>query len=146
MAEQTHHGSARRRQSGAAVSRSARRKRACSFTGSSVSAKDRSRGDEATLANNETIVTVDRGSGPYRVLYVSGRPNWEYKFLHRAVEGDDQTQLVGLIRIAKREPKFEFRGRSGESSNPLFRGFGNQSKEDDRALRSAGARAARDRG
>ena len=85
---------------------------------------------EATLANNETVVVVDRGAGPHRVLYVSGRPNWEYKFLHRAVEGDDQTQLVGLIRIANREPKFSFRGRAGEESNPLFRGFGNQSKED----------------
>lgn len=85
---------------------------------------------EATLVNNESIVTVDRGAGPYRILYVSGRPNWEYKFLHRAVEGDDQTQLVGLIRIANREPKFTFRGRAGESSNPLFRGFGNQSKEE----------------
>lgn len=85
---------------------------------------------EATLANNETIVTVDRGSGTQRLLYVSGRPNWEYKFLHRAIEGDSQTQLVGLVRIAKREPKFEFRGREGESSNPLFRGFGNQSKEE----------------
>jgi hypothetical protein len=86
--------------------------------------------DEATLANNETIVTVDRGAGPYRVLYVSGRPNWEYKFLRRAVEEDAEMQLVGLLRIAKREPKFEFRGRTGESSNPLFRGFGNQSKEE----------------
>ena len=85
---------------------------------------------EATTANNETIVTVDRGRGPHRILYVSGRPNWEYKFLARAVEGDDQTQLVALVRIAKREAKFEFRGRTGESSNPLFRGFGNQSKEE----------------
>ncbi|MDR3401305.1 MAG: glutamine amidotransferase [Chthoniobacter sp.] len=85
---------------------------------------------EVTLANNESIITIDRGAGPYRMLYVSGRPNWEYKFLHRAVEADDQTQLVGLIRIANREPKFTFRGRAGESSNPLFRGFGNQSKED----------------
>ncbi len=94
-----------------------------------VSAKNNA-ADEATLANNETVVTVDRGTGPHRVLYVSGRPNWEYKFLQRAVTGDDQTQLVGLIRIAKREPKFEFKGRAGESSNPLFRGFGNQSKEE----------------
>ena len=86
--------------------------------------------DEATLANNDTIVTVDRGTGPHRILYVSGRPNWEYKFLQRAIVGDDQTQLIGLIRIAKREPKFDFRGRTGESSNPLFRGFGNQSKEE----------------
>jgi uncharacterized membrane protein len=85
---------------------------------------------EVTMANNESIVTVDRGKGPYRVLYVSGRPNWEYKFLRRAIESEEQTQLVALIRIAKREPKFEFRGRAGESSNPLFRGFGNQSKEE----------------
>jgi uncharacterized membrane protein len=85
---------------------------------------------EVTMANNEAVVTVDRGSGPYRVLYVSGRPNWEYKFLRRALDGEEQTQLVALIRIAKREPKFEFRGRAGESSNPLFRGFGNQSKEE----------------
>ncbi len=85
---------------------------------------------EITMANNEAIVTVDRGGGPYRVLYVSGRPNWEYKFLRRAMDGEEQTQLVALIRIAKREPKFEFRGRAGESSNPLFRGFGNQSKEE----------------
>jgi len=85
---------------------------------------------EATLANNSRVVVVDRGRGPYRILYVAGRPNWEYKFLQRAVAEDDQVQLVGLIRIARREPKFEFRGRAGESSNPLFRGFGNQSKEE----------------
>ncbi len=85
---------------------------------------------EATLANNSRVLVVDRGRGPYRILYVSGRPNWEYKFLHRALEEDDQIQLVGLIRIAKREPRFDFRGRVGESSNPLFRGFGNQSKEE----------------
>ncbi|MGB0578295.1 MAG: glutamine amidotransferase [Limisphaerales bacterium] len=85
---------------------------------------------EATLANNSRIIAVDRGSGPYRVLYVSGRPNWEFKFLSRSLKPDDQTDLVGLVRIAKREPKFVFRGRIGESSNPLFRGFGNQSEEE----------------
>ena len=31
---------------------------------------------EATLANNSRVVVVDRGRGPYRILYVSGRPNW----------------------------------------------------------------------
>lgn len=78
---------------------------------------------EATLDNNERAVAVDRRKGPYRVLYVSGRPNWEYKFLRRALEPDTEVQVVGLIRIAKREPKFEWRGRAGETSNPLFRGF-----------------------
>jgi len=85
---------------------------------------------EATLANNTRLVTVDRPAGPYRVLYVSGRPNWEFKFLRRAVAGDDQVQLVALLRIAKREPKFSFLGRQGESTNPLYRGFGDQDKEE----------------
>jgi len=89
-----------------------------------------SRSTEATLANNSRVIVVDRGKGPYRILYVAGRPNWEYKFLNRALDSDDQIELTGLIRIAKREPKFDFRGRVGESSNPLFRGFGNQSKDE----------------
>ncbi len=85
---------------------------------------------EATLANNARVFAVDRGQGPFRVLYVSGRPNWEYKFLNRAVQVDEQVQLVALIRVAKREPKFDFRGRAGETSNPLFRGFGSQSPDE----------------
>ena len=85
---------------------------------------------EATLANNARVFVVDRGQGPFRVLYVSGRPNWEYKFLNRAVQIDEQVQMVALIRVAKREPKFDFRGRAGETSNPLFRGFGNQSPDE----------------
>ncbi len=86
--------------------------------------------EEATLANNSRVFAVDRGQGPFRVLYVSGRPNWEFKFLNRAVQIDEQVQLVGLIRVAKREPKFDFRGRAGETSNPLFRGFGDQSPDE----------------
>ncbi|HUY91957.1 MAG TPA: hypothetical protein VMV10_24665 [Pirellulales bacterium] len=85
---------------------------------------------EATLVNNRRLATVDRGGGPYRVLYVSGRPNWEFKFLRRALQEDDEVNLVGLVRIAKKEPKFTFRGRSGESTNPLYRGFGNQGDEE----------------
>jgi hypothetical protein len=85
---------------------------------------------EATLDNNSRLFAVDRRTGPYRVLYVSGRPNWEYKFLRRALTADDEVKLTALIRIAKREPKFQWRGRAGEESNPLFRGFGNQSSEE----------------
>lgn len=84
---------------------------------------------EATLANNRRLATVDRGGGPYRVLYVGGMPNWEFKFLRRAVSADDEVQLVGLVRIAKREPKFTFLSRSGERTNPLFRGFGNTDEQ-----------------
>ncbi|MDI6449918.1 glutamine amidotransferase [Anaerobaca lacustris] len=88
---------------------------------------------EATLANNARTVVVDRGEGPYRILYVAGRPNWEYKFLQRAVSEDDQVQMVGLIRVARREPKYDWRGRSGEQSNPLYRGFDNQDREETEA-------------
>ena len=85
---------------------------------------------EATALNNNRIFVVDRGSGPYRILYVSGRPNWEYKFLKRSIESDLQLELVGLIRIAKREPKFDFRGRTGETNNPLFRGFDSNNEKE----------------
>ena len=84
---------------------------------------------EATLANNRQIVAVDRGQEPFRVLYIGGRPNWEFKFLNRAIGDDPQVHMVSIIRIAKREPKFKFIGRSGESSNPLFSGFGTTDDE-----------------
>ena len=84
---------------------------------------------EATLANNRRIVTVDRGGGPFRVLYLGGRPNWEFKFLRRALDEDDEVKLVGLLRVAKKEPKFTFQDRGGERTNPLFRGFGDKDDE-----------------
>jgi uncharacterized membrane protein len=80
---------------------------------------------EATAANNRRLVAVDRGGGPYRILYVSGRPNWEFKFLRRALADDKDLELVGLIRIAKRQPKFSFRSRDSGSSNQLYDGFEN---------------------
>ncbi len=78
--------------------------------------------DEATTANNHRIFMVDRGRPAYRILYVAGRPNWEFKFLNRALTDDPQLKLDGLIRVAKREPKFDFIGRN-DTSNPLFNGF-----------------------
>ncbi|MBM3853943.1 MAG: hypothetical protein FJ399_12440, partial [Verrucomicrobia bacterium] len=99
-------------------------------TGGAAPASAPAAEEEATLANNARVVAVDRGQGPFRVLYVSGRPNWEFKFLNRAVQVDEQVQMVALIRVAKREPKFDFRGRAGETSNPLFRGFGSQSPDE----------------
>ena len=84
---------------------------------------------EATILNNERTIVVDRGQGPFRVLYVTGRPNWELKFMRRAVQEDPELDLVALVRIAKREAKFSFRGREGQQSNSLFRGF--ESQDDD---------------
>ena len=83
---------------------------------------------EATQANNTITAVVDQGGGPFRILYVSGRPNWEFKFLRRALQEEDELDLVGLIRIARRA-RFDFRGRT-ESSNPLFRGFGEEDEDE----------------
>lgn len=85
--------------------------------------------DEATLENNRRIVTVDRTSGPYRILYVAGRPNWEFKFMRRALEEDAEVQLVSLIRIANKEPKFSFRDKGVNDTNPLFAGLGSDEEE-----------------
>lgn len=90
----------------------------------SVSPRNATAEPEATLLNNRRLVMLNRGRTAYRILYVGGRPNWEFKFLNRALLDDPQLQLVGLLRLAKREPKFEFLGRAGEAGNPLFRGFG----------------------
>jgi len=85
---------------------------------------------EATQANNSRTVVVNLNDKPYRILYVSGRPNWEYKFLQRALSEDEQIHLVGLLRVALREPKYDWRGRRGETSNPLYRGFDRQNEEE----------------
>jgi uncharacterized membrane protein len=84
---------------------------------------------EQTLANNDRLVVVDQGGGPYRVLYASGRPNWEFKFLRRAVEDDDQVQLVGLLRIARKQPKFDFQAARSGRRSPFYQGFENPDDE-----------------
>jgi uncharacterized membrane protein len=99
----------------------------CAFPASDEAKHERGEGDaptsEQTLANNSRLIVVDQGAGPYRVLYVSGRPNWEFKFLRRALADDEQIQLVGMIRIARRQPKFDFRSSRAQSTSPLFDGF-----------------------
>lgn len=87
---------------------------------------------EATLANNRRTLVVDRGAGPYRILYVAGRPNWEFKFLNRALAEDPQVQLVGLIRVAKREPKFDFRSAAAGDVNKFYKGFDKVGEETER--------------
>lgn len=84
---------------------------------------------EATIVNNQRLAVVDRGRGPFRILYVTGRPNWELKFLRRSIQEDNELELVALVRIAKREAKFTFLGRDGQKSNSLFRGF--ETQDDD---------------
>ena len=101
---------------------------------------------EATAANNARSVLVPRPRGPARLLYVGGRPNWEYKFLRRALERDRLLELVALLRVAPREPKFAFLTRKGEAINPLFRGFGASADDaerfDEAVLQRMGTRDA----
>ncbi len=78
---------------------------------------------EVTLGNNRRFQVVDRGRGPYRILYLAGRPNWEFKFLKRALDEDVEIRLTSLIRIARKEPKFSFRDSKVDNANPLFSGF-----------------------
>ena len=79
---------------------------------------------EQTLANNSRLVVIDQGGGPYRILYAGGRPNWEFKFLRRTLYNDEQVQLVGLLRIARRQPKFDFQSSSrNRTISPLYSGF-----------------------
>lgn len=78
---------------------------------------------EVTTANNSRLLAIDRGGGPYRILYLAGRASWDFKFFKRAVEEDEELRLAGLIRIARKEAKFSFRDRAVDSTNPLFAGF-----------------------
>lgn len=78
---------------------------------------------EAVEENNRRTIAAGRPTEAARVLFVGGRPGWEFKFLRRALEEDDEVRVTGLVRLADREPRFEFRGRRGEDGNPLFRGF-----------------------
>lgn len=89
---------------------------------------DPEKSSEATLLNNQRMVIVNRGRGPYKVLYLSGRPNWEFKFLNRALAEDDELELHGLIRIAKREPKFQFR-KKDSNANRIFTNTDDEGKE-----------------
>ena len=85
-----------------------------------VRAKDR------IAANNARDILIDQRVRVFRILYFSGRPNWEGKFLRRALDGDRQLALSSLLRISGPERKFVFRGRDATMANPLFEGFDDQ--------------------
>ena len=76
-------------------------------------------------ANNSRAFAVDNRSRTYRILYLGGRPNWEHKFIRRALEADPQLAFSSLVRVSGAERKFVFRGRGAGLANPLFAGFEN---------------------
>ena len=86
--------------------------------------------DEATFQsieniaqNNSRAFVIDNRKTEYRILFYSGRPNWQHKFVRRALLEDEQLKTASLILISKAERKFVFRGARTTTTNPLFDGF-----------------------
>jgi len=78
------------------------------------------------VENNVRDFVVDNRTQSFRILYFAGRPNWENKFVRRALDDVPQLSLSSLIRISGAERKFVFRGRDATMANPLFEGFDDQ--------------------
>ena len=53
---------------------------------------------ERELRNNTRLRMVDVSEHRASVLYVEGAPRWEYKFMRRALDGDNGVRLVSLLR------------------------------------------------
>ncbi len=53
---------------------------------------------EENTANNTITRLVNVTARKMRILYVEGEPRWEYKFMRRAVEDDQNVELVSMLR------------------------------------------------
>lgn len=82
---------------------------------------------EFVTDNNEARALLDHREKNYRILYFTGRPNWQYKFVRHALAADPELHLSSLIRVSGAEKTFVFQGRDSNLGNPLFEGF----EEDD---------------
>lgn len=78
---------------------------------------------EYVTTNNTASVLLDHREKSYRILYFSGRPNWQYKFVRQALARDPELALSSLIRVSGAEKNFVFQGRDNTLGNPLFEGF-----------------------
>ncbi len=85
--------------------------------------------EDLVAEDNARTFAVDNRQRVYRILYFGGRPNWENKFLRRALEADPELALASLLRISGAERKFEFRGRETSLANPLFSGFDDDAQQ-----------------
>ena len=56
---------------------------------------------ERVTENNVRDVLVNVSSDAEKILYFEGEPRWEVKFMRRAVEGDENLQVVVLQRTAE---------------------------------------------
>lgn len=82
---------------------------------------------EFVRENNEASVLLDHTEKEYRILYFSGRPNWQNKFVRHALAADPELRLSSLIRISGAQKSFEFKGEDTALGNPLFEGFEDES-------------------
>ncbi|MDP8243965.1 MAG: hypothetical protein P9L94_07780 [Candidatus Hinthialibacter antarcticus] len=81
------------------------------------------RSDETIIQNNARSFVIDNRKTEYKILFYSGRPNWQHKFVRRALLEDEQLKTASLILISKAERQFVFRGARTTTTNPLFDGF-----------------------
>lgn len=75
--------------------------------------------DEVVLRNNARTALIDVQDRVDKVLYFEGELRYEYKFIRRAVEPDENLQLVSIIRAA--ESRFQRQGV--DSAEELADGF-----------------------
>lgn len=75
--------------------------------------------NEQIRENNVRLAIVRVRNAQPRILYVEGRPRWEYKFLRRALSDDKHVRLETLLRTALN--KFYRQGIEDEST--LAAGF-----------------------
>jgi len=74
---------------------------------------------EGIAANNSRRAVMSVARRKSRVLYYEGEPRFEFKFVRRAIAGDEQIALAGLVRTA--DAKFYRVGI--ESARDLRNGF-----------------------
>ncbi|MDH3545616.1 MAG: FixH family protein [Gammaproteobacteria bacterium] len=75
--------------------------------------------DERELRNNNRETLVNVAADTHRILYFEGEPRWEYKFLRRAIAGDEEINLISLLSVSPN--KFYRQGL--ESAEQLEDGF-----------------------
>ncbi len=56
---------------------------------------------EAITENNSRSFLIDNRNKKSRVLYIEGYPRYDFKFIRRALDGDDSIELVSLLRTGK---------------------------------------------
>ena len=81
--------------------------------------------DEEIQQNNERTTIVEVRDFKPRILYVEGRPRWEYKFIRKAILQDPHLRLETLLRTALN--KFYRQGIEEETT--LAAGFPTEKEE-----------------